>query len=193
GEATITGNTSGLDASGTAAQPNTSDGIRVQQSNDVVIGGTTAAARNVISGNTGHGIHLMIASTGNTIQGNYVGTNTAGTGAVPNLIDGIAIEASSQNKVIGNLASGNHNQGIPIFRHATGDRGAGGNFVYGTTAGRNAAGTGAVGNGGMGILVSIAGGNSAAAPTRARRTWSRTTAVPASSSPTGLAPRRRTR
>ena len=76
GPVTITGNTIGLDASGAAAQPNTSDGIRIDQSSNVVVGGPGAGDRNVVSGNLGHGIHLMRGSTGNTIQGNYLGTNT---------------------------------------------------------------------------------------------------------------------
>ncbi|HST17593.1 MAG TPA: PxKF domain-containing protein [Gaiellaceae bacterium] len=159
GPVTITGNTIGLDASGAAAQPNTSDGIRIVGASNVAIGGPGTGDRNVVSGNTGHGIHVMGGSTGDTIQGNYLGTNTAGTAAVPNNIDGIALDASSQNKVLGNLASGNHNQGISIFRLLNTDPIGGGNVVSGNTVGLNAAATGAVPNGGVGILMSNVNGN----------------------------------
>ena len=159
GPVTIAGNTIGLDASGTAAQPNTSDGINVDQSSNVVIGGPATGDQNVVSGNLGHGIHLVGGSTGNTIQGNLVGTDTTGTAAVPNQIDGIAIDQSSQNTISGNVASGNHNQGISIFRLVNTDQNGDGNHVYGNKAGLNAGGTGAVPNGGIGILMSNVNGS----------------------------------
>ena len=52
-------------------------GIELQTSGNT-IGGTSAAARNVISGNTANGIRLT-NSDNNFIQGNYIGTNAAGT------------------------------------------------------------------------------------------------------------------
>ena len=50
------------------------------------IGGTAAGAGNLISGNTGLGIELSSAP-GNLIQGNFIGTNAAGTTALGNRID----------------------------------------------------------------------------------------------------------
>src|SRR6185295_17952427 len=47
----IQGNYIGVDATGTIARPNSSTGIFVSNSSNNLIGGTTAAARNVISGN----------------------------------------------------------------------------------------------------------------------------------------------
>ena len=41
------------------------------------IGGPTAAERNVVSASVGHGI-FMFESDGNTVEGNYVGTDVAG-------------------------------------------------------------------------------------------------------------------
>ena len=43
------------------------------------IGGTAAAAANVISGNNGSGISIVNAgATGNLVEGNYIGVNKDG-------------------------------------------------------------------------------------------------------------------
>jgi hypothetical protein len=72
-----------------------------------VVGGIDPASRNVISGNTNYGV------TGNLVRGNYLGTNAAGTKAVPNLI-GVLLAGDHSNTIIGgpepgagNLVSGN--------------------------------------------------------------------------------------
>ena len=49
-------------------------------------------AASLISGNTGNGIHIT-AATGNKLLGNGVGSNAAGTGALPNSDAGIRIAA----------------------------------------------------------------------------------------------------
>jgi hypothetical protein len=60
----------GLNAAGTGSSNNT-------------IGGATAAARNVVSGNASNNVFLNDPTiTGNKIQGNYIGTNAAGTAAI---------------------------------------------------------------------------------------------------------------
>jgi len=47
------------------------------------IGGTTAGARNVISGNRGHGVNINGSGTNNNhVSGNYIGTNADGTTAL---------------------------------------------------------------------------------------------------------------
>ena len=42
------------------------------------MGGTSAAARNIISGNHGDGVLLTNNADSNFVQGNYIGTNAAG-------------------------------------------------------------------------------------------------------------------
>jgi hypothetical protein len=81
---TIEGNFIGLNAAGTAAVPNFAgiDALLGTTGTNIVIGGTTAGAGNVISGNAQNGILLSVLNA--TIQGNYIGTNAAGTAAVPN-------------------------------------------------------------------------------------------------------------
>src|SRR6185295_10149365 len=75
----IQANFIGLAADGTTARQNSRGILLVSDSSNNVIGGTTASARNVISGNQS-GIELN--GNGNVVQGNFIGTNVAGT-AVP--------------------------------------------------------------------------------------------------------------
>ncbi|HET9711103.1 MAG TPA: Calx-beta domain-containing protein, partial [Pyrinomonadaceae bacterium] len=125
---------------GNGSQFNSRSGILLSESSNNLIGGTTAAARNVISGNGFQGIALI--GDNNLVQGNFIGTNPAGTAAIPNGIDGI--EVSGTNNLIGgtspgagNLISGNQ-RGLTI-------RGPG-NTVQGNLIGTDVTGTKKVGN-----------------------------------------------
>ncbi len=104
----ISGNFIGTDATGTTARANTV-GILTQTGTAVAgIGSTNVADRNVISGND-YGIWLETAN--NSIIGNLIGTNAAGTAALPNtrgiFINGVG--GAAANNVIGpfNIISGN--------------------------------------------------------------------------------------
>jgi len=63
--------------------------------NNSLIGGTTAAARNVISGNRNRGIAIAGTFSGDSIQGNYIGVDVTGTKALGNGNEGVAIVAGS--------------------------------------------------------------------------------------------------
>lgn len=80
-DSTVTNNYVGVMMDGTIAS-NALDGVFVQGTTSVTIGGTSAATRNYISGNTNNGIHLFACgtniTTGVTIIGNYIGTNLSG-------------------------------------------------------------------------------------------------------------------
>ena len=68
----VAGNFIGTDATGASNQVNARDGVLIVNSATNTIGGTTAAARNVISGNGRFGVEITNASsTGNKVQGNY--------------------------------------------------------------------------------------------------------------------------
>src|SRR5581483_9783093 len=86
-----------------------------------IIGGTNASQRNVISGNTQYGI-LIIGTNGeygasiigtnvnnNTMLGNYIGLNAAGTSQVGNLLSGIGIWGGSSSNAIGGTVAGARN------------------------------------------------------------------------------------
>ncbi len=142
---TVAGNFVGVDPSGTIGLGNE---IGVHAGGPAVIGGSTPADRNVISGNT-NGINL--GGSGTTVLGNYIGTNAAGTNAIPNH-DGIFINLGSGETVGGpnpgdaNVVSGNTANGIRI------DPG-GGNSIFGNLIGTQADGSSLLGNGGVGVIV----------------------------------------
>ncbi len=132
--------------------------IRIADSPNNTIGGTSAAARNVLSGCSLSGINIAgTKSTGNLIQGNYIGTNAAGTATAGSLTggsqgNGINI-GDAPNNVIGgdtaaarNVISGNSISGIVI-----GGLNAVGNVVKGNYIGTNAAGTAALSAGSFGV------------------------------------------
>ncbi len=145
----ILGNYIGTDVTGNNALPNNSDGIRVDfDSFGITIGGTSAAARNLVSGNKGTGINVT-SGHDNAILGNYVGINSAGTDAIPNGSSGVIVGGSHSTVGgiavgAGNLLSGNKDYGLFI--------GGSQIEVQGNRIGTNAAGTSALPNtfGGVG-------------------------------------------
>ena len=162
---TVEGCFLGLNAAGTAASTNRDYGVRIESSPNNLIGGTTPAARNVIAGNnTGITINGD-ASSGTTIQGNYIGTNAAGmaplsTGGVSQSVTGININTNIQaagpsNTTIGGTVAGARNV---IGGHPAGNINlfgstASGNVIQGNYIGINAAGTAAVGLSGGGVVL----------------------------------------
>jgi uncharacterized repeat protein (TIGR01451 family) len=105
GNDVLSGNYLGLHTNGTTAGPNSGDGVQVSSANNT-IGGTTTAARNVLSGNTGSGIVITgAAATGNTVSGNYIGLNAAGSTTVANQTNGIRILLGAANNTIGGLTA----------------------------------------------------------------------------------------
>jgi hypothetical protein len=107
GSNTIQGNYLGTDTTGTHAVGG--GGMRVLNSSGNLIGGTSAADRNIISGNSGsNGLLLSSQSNNNRIEGNYIGTDITGKKALGNGQDGIAIRNASHNLIGGTgLGSGN--------------------------------------------------------------------------------------
>ena len=160
---TVAGNLIGTNAAGSAALFNGNSGVVLNAgTTNNTVGGTTAAARNVISGNNQSGVSVSGAGTsGNTVVGNFIGTNAAGTAAVANG-HGISVSGAATNNTIGgavasarNVIAGNTQMGVRLV-----DAGTTGNRVLGNFIGTNATGTAAVPNGAYGVDVSnTAGGN----------------------------------
>ena len=112
----LIGNYIGVDATAPIAGPN-GTGIVIASFNDTV-GGAAAADRNVISGNAGIGIEV-IATSGNLITNNYIGTDPSGILTLPNQSDGINVSNSSGTvgstaSITGNVISGNGRNGIDL-------------------------------------------------------------------------------
>ena len=144
----IEGNIIGLDATGTAARPNKGVGISIQNSSFNVVGGTSPAQRNVISGNTSGGISISSAAD-NRVLGNYIGTDATGTqtfvvfggsGNAWGVSVGDGTPLTSVRNVVGgtepgarNVISGNSGGGVLAAGAGT--------VVQGNYIGTNAAGT----------------------------------------------------
>ncbi len=100
GSCQVLGNYIGTDITGTAALGNGS-GVYDAGTNDT-IGGTTASARNVISGNKGNGVQL--AGSQAVVAGNYIGVGADGTTAVANSGSGVVVDTTGSNNTIGGTA-----------------------------------------------------------------------------------------
>lgn len=160
---TLQGNLIGTDAAGEAAFDsfgnslgNGGNGVTLRlDAAGTVIGGATAAARNVISGNSGDGIFV---NTGDpettTIQGNFVGTDVTGTAAVGNFGEGVEIASVGSSlggtaAVVGNVMSGNFGDGLLLEDTA---------LVQRNLIGTQADGVSPLGNDFNGVFVSGASG-----------------------------------
>jgi CSLREA domain-containing protein len=122
----IQGTYIGINATGSAALQAGSKGITIQTSVSNRIGGTEPGAGNVISG-TQEGITITgSTSTGTQVQGNYIGTNAAGTAAIPNTTNGIQVTGNASNTQIGGAEAGARNV-------ISGNRLAGARVNFGTT------------------------------------------------------------
>ena len=159
----IQGNYVGTNSAGTgridvAGQPQR-DGIFLGSNDGTIIGGSSALARNVISGNS-NGIFARAFTTNLTIQGNFIGVDATGSVALGNSLDGIDLtSASAPGDTVmiggttpgaGNVISGNGYEGVYASSH---------NLVFqGNFVGTNASGTAVIGNAATGV--EITGGDS---------------------------------
>jgi CSLREA domain-containing protein len=152
----IVGNFIGTDASGTLDKGNGLYGV-VAYADDIsqtVVGGTTPAARNLISGNARNGVDMgsnLLNSPAQSVrvQGNYIGTDRSGTKDLGNSGDGIFLELASGARVGGKTASSRNvvsgNAAGVDFYHVSGSS------VLGNRIGTTVNGTGTLGNDQYGV------------------------------------------
>ncbi len=173
----VQGNLIGTDATGKIGIANQGYGVSILHNPvDMLIGGTTPAARNVISGNLA-GVYIFDNSFNNDVQGNYIGVDITGAKSIANVQQGFITGATTSAMVpagdttIGgsvagasNVISGNTMDGIQISGTSLGPNGQDttdqGNFILGNFIGTDATGKTSIPNGGNGIdLISSATNN----------------------------------
>ena len=147
----------GTDATGSSPVPNSLSGVQIKSGAHAnTIGGMTAAERNVLSGNYGCGVNVTDpGSDSNTIVGNFIGLAAAGSNAIPNSLEGVAILNTARMNVIGGSARGagnriwaNGQEGVAIYgattiwnkmsQNSIHNNGAGGVVLYNNANGQQA-------------------------------------------------------
>jgi hypothetical protein len=167
----VMGNYVGTKANGTEALKNSSNGVFVHDgAANNTVGGTTPAARNVISGNGTRGLYIKTGATGNKIMGNYVGTDASGTQRLASDQSGVFIEDAPNNTIGGtasgarNVISGNGDYGVGISNSD-----ARANRVQGNYIGTNASGTQDLANFNDGVFIEDAPANTIGGTTAGAR------------------------
>jgi hypothetical protein len=132
-------------------------GVIISASSNNLIGGTTVEARNIISGNPFGGLVIQ-SSSGNRVQGNFIGTDSRGISKVSNHGDGVKIECESPNNLIGgtaigarNIISGNET-GITVVGAPPFCNSAEGTLIQGNYIGTDNFGTKPLGNLNLGVI-----------------------------------------
>ncbi|MBZ0292620.1 MAG: CSLREA domain-containing protein, partial [Anaerolineae bacterium] len=159
----VRGNYIGLNYNANGMVPNDDDGVRLSGTRGNTIGGTTAADRNIITGNAGYGVHITKATYQadyNVISGNFIGTNLNGTGLFTsatynrtgNGLGGVFIEFGTNNYIgdavsgAGNVIAGNRGNGSGTFYGIYITNNSAANRIYGNLIGVDVTGTVALGN-----------------------------------------------
>ncbi|HZN04252.1 MAG TPA: hypothetical protein VFD06_11780 [Candidatus Polarisedimenticolia bacterium] len=158
----VEGNFFGTDPTGTIALPN--GAALTVGSDDTRIGGTVAAARNLIAGNdigiTAYGANVQI-------MGNYIGIDATGSAWLPNES---GVQLRGPDETVGGTTAGSRNLIVGGFFWGVGCfADAGGDLVQGNYFGTNAAGTAIVGAGTDAITMRNTGGHTIGGTTPAAR------------------------
>ncbi len=149
----VQGNSIGTNLDGTAALENAESGILLDTAPGNTIGGASAGAGNLISGNGKFGIEIVQAD-GNQLLGNTIGLDRSGSAALENADSGVRIDDSANTTVGGvaiearNVISGNGKHGIELR-----NTGTTGTQILGNYVGTDVSGTFAIGNARNGIRI----------------------------------------
>ncbi|MEI7594975.1 MAG: T9SS type A sorting domain-containing protein [Bacteroidota bacterium] len=151
----VQGNFIGTDATGSYAIPNTYGLLFDDRSHQNMVGGYNPGEGNLISGNTAFGAYFYNNGTNsNSLIGNKIGTNFAGTAAIPNET-GVHIDGCTYaNFVDSNLIAGNRANGITVFATFSDY-----NTIIRNKIGTDITGTLPLGNGMHGILITQGAAN----------------------------------
>ncbi|MCH8919678.1 MAG: hypothetical protein IIA23_03115, partial [Chloroflexi bacterium] len=153
---TVVGNIIGPDINGSGAAMVSGTGVKIQ----LAANNNTIGPRNVISDSSSHGVLIKdLGTTGNVVRGNFIGTDLTGAAAVPNAQDGVRIQTSANDNVIGGTGPGDGN--VIAFNGGDGVEVFGG--VAPAATGNSIRGNSIHSNGALGINNS-AGGNTELLP-----------------------------
>jgi titin len=149
----VAGNFIGTDKTGTQQHGNAIGVVIGVGATANTVGGTTAAAANVISGNT-YGVDLSDSgSNNNTVQGNLIGTDANGTGKIPNSI-GVVVAFGSSSNAVGGAAGGAGNVlSANTYGLVLAGAGTANNVVAGNLVGTDKNGSSTLANSGVGMLI----------------------------------------
>jgi CSLREA domain-containing protein len=133
----VSGNRIGTRPDGLDKIPNKGNGISVAPDPEgsfplgpvgTMIGGFTQSAGNLISGNDGNGIYMLLVTDGSLlglisgsvsdyqtlVAHNLIGVNINGTGSIPNLKNGVVVEESNSSFVFDNVIANNARSGVVV-------------------------------------------------------------------------------
>jgi titin len=161
----------GTDITGKSPVPNAFNGLDIVYGAQFnTVGGTTAAARNLISGNLNEGVLIGFAGTSNNVvEGNFIGTDVTGKAflAGQQQIDGVYVGLGAGSNTIGgqnpvgafstaswNVISGNSKNGVLIT-----DSGTTGTVLSGNFIGTDVTGTTGLPNGDNGVTITAGTSN----------------------------------
>jgi hypothetical protein len=107
----IQGNFVGIDFSGKNALANGFAGVAIWGGSvGNLVGGATAGARNVISGNGTYGLYISDAgTTGNQVLGNFIGTDLTGSNALANGFADVVLQGGATGNPVGGIGAGKGN------------------------------------------------------------------------------------
>ena len=168
----IAGNRIGTNSAGTSSLGNGLWGVILDQAPDNLVGGTTSASRNIVSGNGQGGVAIYGGSAvDDVVEGNFIGVDVTGTQGLGNAFSGVYVGSgsgfsddspgSASDATIGGTAAGagnvisaNGNFGVWIS-----GAGASGIVVQGNYIGTDVTGTLPLGNALDGVRIDSGASN----------------------------------
>jgi hypothetical protein len=108
GNKIVEGNFIGTATDGASPLANSGSGVVVDGGSDNMIGGTAAAASNVIGASGGDGITITNNATGNMVLGNFVGTDQTHKINLANKGNGVNVEEGASATTLGSPTSPNY-------------------------------------------------------------------------------------
>ena len=106
----VKSNAVGVNATLTAALPNALEGVQMNDgATNNTVGGPGPEPKHHLGQRLNGVLFLDATTTGNILQGNFIGTNATASAALPNGASGVAVQADASSNTIGGTAAGTKN------------------------------------------------------------------------------------